>query len=145
MVFFGCLFTFQKSKLRYSKMTQRRKKLLNYYKESSVDPQVPAHDWAGAPSHGSLSALCSDEGHLCPSPCSSLSCGASTACLTSHVVESSVSLSPLLQEMWPGSLDREDPLEEDMIIHSRILAWRLPWTEEPGGLQPMGPQRAGHD
>ena len=37
------------------------------------------------------------------------------------------------------------PLEEEMATHSRILAWRIPWTEEPGGLQSMGPQRVGHD
>ena len=42
-------------------------------------------------------------------------------------------------------LDREDPLEEDMATHSRILAWRLPWTEGPGGLQSLGRQRVGHD
>ena len=39
----------------------------------------------------------------------------------------------------------EDPLEEDMTIHSGILAWRIPWAEEPGGLQSMGSQRVGHD
>ena len=48
----------------------------------------------------------------------------------------------------PGSgrsLDREDPLEKGMGTHSNILAWRIPWTEEPGRLQSMGSQRAGHD
>ena len=40
-----------------------------------------------------------------------------------------------LQETWVWSLDQEDPLEEEMETHSRILAWRIPWTEEPGGLQ----------
>ena len=45
--------------------------------------------------------------------------------------------------LW--SLRREDPLEEDMAIHSSILAWRIPRTEEPGGLQSMGSQRVGHD
>ena len=39
----------------------------------------------------------------------------------------------------------EDPLEEDRAAHSRILAWRIPWTEEPGGLRSMGSQRVGHD
>ena len=39
----------------------------------------------------------------------------------------------------------EDPLEKEMATHSSILAWEIPWTEEPGGLQPMGSQRAGHD
>ena len=43
------------------------------------------------------------------------------------------------------SLGREDPLEEDMATHSSILAWRIPWTEEPGGLQSMGSHRVGHD
>ena len=43
------------------------------------------------------------------------------------------------------SLGREDPLEEDMATHSRILAWRIPWTQEPGGLVSMGSQRVGHN
>ena len=43
------------------------------------------------------------------------------------------------------SLGREDPLEEGMAIHSSILAWRIPWTGEPGGLQSMGLQRVPHD
>ena len=42
-------------------------------------------------------------------------------------------------------LDWEDPLEEETSTHSSILAWRVPWTEEPGGLQSMGSQRVGHD
>ena len=48
---------------------------------------------------------------------------------------------PAVQETRVQSLDREDPLEEDMATHSSILAWRIPWTEEPGGLQSMGLQR----
>ena len=47
--------------------------------------------------------------------------------------------------MQVQSLGREDPLEEGMATHSSILAWRTPWTEEPGGLQSMGSQRVGHD
>ena len=43
------------------------------------------------------------------------------------------------------SLGGKDPLEEEMATHSSILAWRIPWTEEPGGLQSMGSQRVGHD
>ena len=43
------------------------------------------------------------------------------------------------------SLGREDPLEEDMAAHSSTLAWRIPWTEEPGGLPSMGSQRVRHD
>ena len=48
-------------------------------------------------------------------------------------------------EMWIQSLCWEDPLEEEMATHSSILAWKIPWTEEPGGLQSMGSQRVGHD
>ena len=47
--------------------------------------------------------------------------------------------------MWVRSLVREDPLEEGMATHSSILVWRIPLTEEPGGLQSMGSQRVGHD
>ena len=43
------------------------------------------------------------------------------------------------------SLGLEDPLEEGMATHSSILAWRIPWTQEPGGLQSIGSQRVGHD
>ena len=43
------------------------------------------------------------------------------------------------------SLGWEDPLEEGMALHSRILAWRIPWTKEPGGLWPRDSQRVGHD
>ena len=43
-----------------------------------------------------------------------------------------------MQETWVPSLGQEDPLEEDMATHSSILAWEIPWTEEPGGLQSMG-------
>ena len=48
-----------------------------------------------------------------------------------------------IQETWVLSLGKEDLLEEEMTTHSRILAWRIPWTEEPGGLQSMGLQRVG--
>ena len=50
-----------------------------------------------------------------------------------------------LQETRVQSLGREDSLEEGMATHCRVPAWRIPWTEEPGGLQSMGPQRVGHD
>ena len=51
-----------------------------------------------------------------------------------------------LQETQVRFLGKEDPLEEEeMATHSSILAWRIPWTEEPGGLQSMGSQRVGHD
>ena len=51
----------------------------------------------------------------------------------------------LPQETKVLSLGEEDSLEEGMATHSRILAWRIPWTEEPDGLQSMGSQRVGHD
>ena len=50
-----------------------------------------------------------------------------------------------MQETWVQSLGQEDPLEKEMTTHSSILAWRIPWTEEPGGLQPMGLQGVRHD
>ena len=49
------------------------------------------------------------------------------------------------QEMWVQSLSCEDPLEEGMATHSSILAWKIPWTEEPGRLQSMGSQRVRHN
>ena len=52
---------------------------------------------------------------------------------------------PAMQETWAQSLGQEDPLEKEMAIHSSILAWRIPWTEKPGGLQSMGSQRVRHD
>ena len=52
---------------------------------------------------------------------------------------------PLMQETQVQFLGEEDPLEKEMATHSSILAWRIPWTEEPGGLQSMGSQRDVHD
>ena len=52
---------------------------------------------------------------------------------------------PAMQETWVRSLGLEDPLEEKIATHSSILAWRIPWTEEPGGQQSMGLQRVRHD
>ena len=49
------------------------------------------------------------------------------------------------QEICVRFLGQEDPLEEEMATHSRILAWEIQWTEEPGGLQSMGSQRVRHD
>ena len=51
---------------------------------------------------------------------------------------------PAVQETWVRSLGWEDPLEKEMAAHSSILAWGIPWTEEPGGLQSTGPQKVGH-
>ena len=52
---------------------------------------------------------------------------------------------PAMQETWVQSLGWEDPLKKGMATHSSILAWRIPWTEEPGRLQSMGLQRVGHN
>ena len=51
----------------------------------------------------------------------------------------------MMQEMGVRSLGWEDPLEKEMAIHSSTIAWKIPWTEEPGRLQSMGLQRVGHD
>ena len=52
---------------------------------------------------------------------------------------------PAMWEFWVRSLGWEDPLEKEMAIHFSILAWRIPWMEELGGLQSTGSQRVGHD
>ena len=52
---------------------------------------------------------------------------------------------PAMWETWVLSLGREDPLEKEMATHSSTLAWKIPWTEEPGRLQSTGSQRVGHD
>ena len=52
---------------------------------------------------------------------------------------------PATRETRVRSLGREDPLEKETATHSSILAWKIPWTEEPGGLQSMGSQRVRHD
>ena len=52
---------------------------------------------------------------------------------------------PAMRETWLQPLGREDPLEKEMATHSSILAWKIPWKEEPGRLQSMGLQRVGHD
>ena len=52
---------------------------------------------------------------------------------------------PTMRETRVRSLGREDPLEKEMATHSSTLAWKIPWTEEPGRLQSMGSQRVGHN
>ena len=52
---------------------------------------------------------------------------------------------PAVRETWVRSLGWEDLLEKEMATHSSTLAWKIPWAEEPGGLQSMGSQRVGHD
>ena len=50
-----------------------------------------------------------------------------------------------MRETWVRSLAQEDPLEKEMAIHYSTIAWKIPWTKEPGGLQSMGSQRVRHD
>ena len=52
---------------------------------------------------------------------------------------------PAMRETWVRSLGQEDPLEKEMATHSSILAWKIPWTEESGGLQSIGSQRVEND
>ena len=52
---------------------------------------------------------------------------------------------PAVRETWVRSLGQENPLEKEMVTHSSILAWKIPWMEEPSGLQTMGLQRVGLD
>ena len=82
--------------------------------------------------------------------------GGAASCLTSHGMEGEflkysslvaqmVKNLPAMQETRVQSLGWEDLLEKEMVAHSSILAWEAPWTEEPGGLQSRGSQKAGHD
>ena len=66
-------------------------------------------------------------------------------CYEASPVAHMVKNPPAVQETQVQSLGREDLQEEEMATHSNILAWRIPWTEEPGGLQPMESQRVGHN
>ena len=61
------------------------------------------------------------------------------------LVAQTVKNPPAMQETWVQSLGWGNPLEKRMATHSSILAWRIKWIEEPGGLQSLGMQRAGHD
>ena len=60
------------------------------------------------------------------------------------LVAQTVKRLPAMQETWVQSLGQEDPLEKEMATHSSTLAWKIPWTGEPGRLQSMGSQRLGH-
>ena len=64
---------------------------------------------------------------------------------SASLVAQSVKNLPAVQETQVQTLGWEDPLEKEMATHSSILAWKISWTEEPGGLQSMGLQRVGHD
>ena len=68
-----------------------------------------------------------------------------TLILWASLVAQMVKCLPTMRETRVLSLGREDPLEKEMAIHSSSLAWKIPWTEEPGRLQSMGSQRVGND
>ena len=65
--------------------------------------------------------------------------------MLASLVAQMVKCLPAMRETQVRSLGLEDPLEKEVATHSRTLAWKIPWTEEPGRLQPMGSQRVGHD
>ena len=65
--------------------------------------------------------------------------------MNASLVTQMVKTLPATQETWVRSLSQKDPLEKGMATHSSILAWRIPWTEEPGGLQSMGLQGIGRE
>ena len=89
------------------------------------EPACNAGDSSSIPRSG----RCPGEGTGCPLQWS-------WASLVSQMVKNL----PAMQETWVRSLGWEDPLEEGMVVHSSVFAWRPPWTEEPGGLQPAGSQ-----
>ena len=60
--------------------------------------------------------------------------------MVGFLVDQMVKSLPVIQETWVQSLGREDTLEKEVATHSSILAWKIPWAEEPGGLQSMGLQ-----
>ena len=79
--------------------------------------------------------------------CSSTSQYYIQICITTgaSLVAQRVKNLPAVWETWVQSLDSEDPLEKEIATYYSILAWEIPWTEEPGGLQSMGLQTVGHD
>ena len=80
--------------------------------------------------------------HPCTIPLERGDCEKIGVCSTlAFLVSQMVKNPPAMQETWVQFLSQEDPLEKGMATHSSILAWRIPWTEEPGGLQSMGSQR----
>ena len=66
-------------------------------------------------------------------------------CVWTSLVAQTVKRLSTMQETWVRSLGWEDPLEKEMAIHSSTIAWKIPWTEEPGRLLSMESQRVGHD
>ena len=65
--------------------------------------------------------------------------------MTTSLVAQTVKRLSTMRETWVPSLGREDPMEKEMALHSITIAWKIPWTEEPGRLQSMGSPRVRHD
>ena len=93
-------------------------------------------------SNDSFFLECPQEFKECPK---GLNFGSRFISETSLVVAQKIKHLPAVRETQGQSLGREDPLEKGMATHSSILAWRIPWTEEPGGLQSMELKRVGQD
>ena len=89
----------------------------------------------------SLSIVCQCV-YMCACACRHIS---QTKLKSEYMVAQRLKRLPPMRETWVRSLGRKDPLEKEMVTHSSILAWRMPWTEKPGGLQSTGSQRVGHD
>ena len=105
--------------------------------QNTMGPQMGKLRKMGPFKKISLSAVCLSETTRTP---------LTTPCVKhTSLVAQTVNGPPALWESWVRSLGWEDPLEEEMATHSSTLAWRIPWTEEPGRLQSMGLQRVRHD
>ena len=71
--------------------------------------------------------------------------GTSYALDRASLVAQTIKNPPAMQKTWVRSLGQEDPLEKGMVTHTSVLAWRIPWIEEPGGLQSTGSQKVRHN
>ena len=117
-------------KIQNSSITPRNSWLLHFYSTSAPTPR-----------------LCKQKSVFCSYNCVFFRVSFNwnpILCRTSLVAQTVKSLSTMW-ETRVQSLGWEDPLEKEMAIHSSTIAWKIPWTEEPGRLQPMGSQRVGHD
>ena len=95
--------------------------------------------------HEMALSLIRKPGHILCLPAPSSVCLALWKCYGASTMAQQVKNPPAMQEMQVQSLNQEDLLEEGMATHSSILAWRIPWTEEPGGLWSLKAQRVGHN
>ena len=110
--------------------------------------------YGSEPSSISVNVLCTLGNSTCCAPARMTICKCSLGhlgwkdCSGLHPMAQQVKNPPAIWEMQETrvqSLDQEDPLNEEMATHSSFLAWKIPWTEQSGGLQSTGSQRAGHD